>query len=363
MQPAPAPPDLVSNQSDPTRPANETTGCGRTNEELRRAHQAGLAGAETRPARSAPPRAPSRMDKLETDARALAQTDVPVLLTGESGTGKSTLAREIHALSVRKSGPFVVLDCSTLAPSVAESELFGVVKGAFTGADKDRAGVLEAAGGGTLFLDEVGELPLSLQTKLLRFLESGCYRRVGSSADQSVDTRVIAATNVELDSAIKDRRFRKDLYFRLAVGTLHLPPLRERADELPKLVDALADELAPNRTLSIGQRRALLDHPWPGNLRELKNVLLRFSIFGSIDMETTGEAKHTAGRPDPDADTSLYELPFLVARERALRKFEQGYAEQALRRAEGCVSRAARISGVSRQGFYRILNRSPESDR
>jgi PAS domain S-box-containing protein len=207
----------------------------------------------------------------------LRDNDSTVLVTGESGTGKELIARALHATSHRRDGPFVAVNCAAIPPELLESELFGHVRGAFTGAVKDRAGRFELADGGTLFLDEIGDLALSLQAKILRFLQERTFERVGDSRTRTVDVRVIAATHVNLVHAVSERRFREDLYYRLRVVPLHIPPLRERREDLELLIRHLLQEIGRERgralRLAPPASRALLTYPWPGNVRELKNAL------------------------------------------------------------------------------------------
>jgi len=221
-------------------------------------------------------------------ARLAAGSDAGVLLLGESGTGKNVLARVIHAWSHRAAGPFVTISCTTLAEHLLESELFGHVKGAFTGAWKDKPGRLEAAAGGTLFLDEVGELAPQLQAKLLRFLEERRFERVGDTRTIEVDARIVAATNRDLDAEVGAGRFRDDLFYRLAVVSFALPPLRERREDLPTLVDHLLEVLAtrhrrPLPAIEPAAREALVAYDWPGNVRELANALERALVLSRGD--------------------------------------------------------------------------------
>ena len=226
------------------------------------------------------------MRDLHRRARQVAETDTPVLILGETGTGKERLARAIHAWSRRADQPFVTLNCAAIPDGLIESELFGHVKGAFTGANRDRPGRFLMANGGTLLLDEIGELPVELQAKLLRVVQEGQFEPVGSDRPLKVDVRILAATHVDLERAIVARRFREDLYYRLSVFPLKLPPLRERLEDLKHLVDALLAEQA-RRTGRRGMRvtsdglKLLAAHPWPGNLRELGNVLERATILSA----------------------------------------------------------------------------------
>lgn len=245
-------------------------------------------------------------------ARKVAATDAAVLLQGENGTGKGVLARTIHAWSTRADRPFVTLSCPSLNPDLLESDLFGHVKGAFTGAVRDTAGKVAAAEGGTLFLDEIGDLPLPLQPKLLRFLQERKYERVGETTTRAADVRVIAATNRKLAEAVSEGAFREDLLYRLNVVELTLPPLRERSDRL-----ALADHLLgffahqTRRSLSgytAEARRAIERHPWPGNLRELRNVVERAAILApgpEVGLADLPERIAVADRPDPSATIEI----------------------------------------------------------
>ncbi|HEX5068054.1 MAG TPA: sigma-54 dependent transcriptional regulator [Myxococcota bacterium] len=258
--------------------ALELASLRRDNRELRRAFDSDpLVESQSAPMRRA----------LET-ARQVADSDATVLLLGESGTGKNVLARAIHAWSPRRAGPFVTIACTTLAEHLLESELFGHVKGAFTGAWKDKPGRLEAAAGGSVFLDEVGELPPELQAKLLRFLEERRFERVGDERTREVDARIIAATNRALEAEVAAGRFRSDLYYRLAVVPLRLPPLRERREDvLPLAAHLLASLAARHRrvapALAPAARDALLAYAWPGNVRELANALERALVLTSGD--------------------------------------------------------------------------------
>jgi NtrC-family two-component system response regulator AlgB len=228
--------------------------------------------------------ASSAMQRVLATARQVAGSDVTLLLTGESGTGKNVLATAIHRWSQRRTGPFVTIACTTLAEHLLESELFGHVRGAFTGAWKDRPGRLEAARGGTVFLDEVGELPPELQAKLLRFLEERRFERVGGAETLEVDARIVAATNRDLEVEVHAGRFREDLFFRLNVVALRLPALRDRREDLPALVDTLLGRLCarhgrPLLALDPAARAALAAYDWPGNIRELVNALERAVVL------------------------------------------------------------------------------------
>jgi DNA-binding NtrC family response regulator len=208
----------------------------------------------------------------------VARRDTTVLVTGESGTGKDLIAQAVHLISQRQKQPFVVINCAAIPEALLEAELFGYVKGSFTGAVQSRIGRIHAAHGGTLFLDEIGDMPLSLQSKLLRFLEQGEVQRIGGNDNLKVDVRVIAATNADLQSLVKERTFREDLYYRLAIFPIKLPPLRERLGDIELLAQAFLAKFCPGVSLSEGALEVLRRHHWPGNVRELRNVIERSSI-------------------------------------------------------------------------------------
>jgi transcriptional regulator with GAF, ATPase, and Fis domain len=208
----------------------------------------------------------------------VARRDTTVLVMGESGTGKDLIAQAIHLISMRQKQPFVVINCAAIPESLLEAELFGYVKGSFTGAVQSRIGRIHAAHGGTLFLDEIGDMPLSLQSKILRFLEQGEVQRIGGNDNLKVDVRVVAATNADLPTLVKEHRFREDLYYRLAIFPIKLPPLRERHGDVEKLCEAFLTKFAPGVTFSPAALDALSRHNWPGNVRELRNVVERASI-------------------------------------------------------------------------------------
>ena len=283
----------------------------------------------------------------------VAATDMTVLIEGETGTGKELAAEALHEESARAAGPFVVLDCSAVSPSLIESEVFGHARGAFSGAFTKRTGVFEAADGGTLFLDEIGELPLDLQPKLLRVLESHEVRLVGSNSTRSVDVRVIAATNRSLDAEVERRRFREDLYYRLAVIRLTLPPLRERPEDIRPLVEHFVRELVPAGcpvpVLSELVLAGFHQQVWSGNVRELRNAVARTLSLGS-----SGEISTALAASPPAVDLSV---PLRLARERAADEIERAYLLEALRRTGGNVTRAAELAGVNRKFFHRALRR------
>lgn len=290
----------------------------------------------------------------------LAPTDVTVLVAGESGTGKELVSHHIHRKSRRVRGPWVSVNCAALPESLAESELFGHAKGAFTGAVAQRTGRVQAASGGTLFLDEISELPLSIQPKLLRLLESGECQVLGQARTTRVDIRVIAATNKNLSDMVQAGRFRADLFYRLNVVPLELPPLRERAGDIPVLVRAFCqhasarNQVAPLR-FSQPAMNALQTHGWNGNVRELRNLCERLSI---LHAGQTIEPADLPGeiRSDNRSHAHGGEPPFILpAAGMDLLALEQSLLAQALRRTSGNKSRAARLLGLSRDTFlYRL---------
>jgi transcriptional regulator with GAF, ATPase, and Fis domain len=295
------------------------------------------------------------MRRIFTLLERVAETDDPVLIEGETGTGKELAAEAIHEESRRSTDAFVVFDCSAVSPNLIESELFGHVRGAFTGAVNDREGAFEAAAGGTLFLDEIGELPLALQPKLLRVLERLEVRRVGSNDVQHVDVRVIAATNRNLAEEAAQGRFREDLYYRLAVVALRMPPLRERPDDIPLLVEHFLSR-EQNRLERGGPQPDELiarfrSQAWPGNVRELKNAILR-SLTVGVPAVTPGHAAVPATAPEIDLS-----VPLRDARDRLADGFEEAYLREALRRSGGNATRAAELAGINRKYIQRAIKK------
>jgi DNA-binding NtrC family response regulator len=280
----------------------------------------------------------------------------PVLITGESGTGKELVARAIHFRGPLASMPFIAVDCGSLVPTLMESELFGHEKGAFTGALKSKSGLFHAANGGTIFLDEIGELPLELQAKLLRVLQEKEIRPVGSNDKISVDVRVIAATNRELEAAYRAGTFRKDLYFRLNVVTVHLPSLRERRSDIPQLVLSFLDRYAPGENIQVAPAvmKSFLQYEWPGNVRELENCIARAVALGdhrTIDVADLPPAIRGAQDAGPTgveaaelSTTALADLERITI----LRVFEQAGGDKVL---------AGKMLGISRATLYRKLKR------
>jgi len=297
--------------------------------------------------------------------RRAAPTDATVLITGESGTGKELAARALHGESDRARRPFVALNCSALAGGLVESELFGHVKGAFTGADTDKEGLFEAAHGGTLFLDEIGDLAAPAQAKVLRAVEERAVIRVGDTRPRDVDVRLIAATNRPLEELVDEGRFREDLLYRLRVVTLEMPPLRERrADILPLAVHFVATLAEQHgRTvadLSENARRALLAYDWPGNVRELRNAIERAVVLAESDrIDAADLPGHITGRPGPlrPTEAALADLPYSEAKSRAIETFERTFLQAALERHGGNISATARALGLHRQSLQKMLKR------
>jgi len=231
----------------------------------------------------------SGLRRLASQIDVVAPTEASVLILGETGTGKELVAHEIHRRSARKDGPFVRVNCASIPRELFESEFFGHVKGSFTGAVKDRAGRFETAEGGTLFLDEVGEIPLDIQNKLLRVLQEKRYERVGDDRTRRADVRIVAATNRDLKKAVAAGSFREDLYYRLAVFPIHLPPLRERMSDLNALVKTFANRFADQKVITSSALEVLRQHHWPGNVRELRNAIERSTILAGTSPEITPE--------------------------------------------------------------------------
>ena len=307
-------------------------------------------------------RAPKFMAAVD-DARKVAPMGTTVLLTGESGTGKEVLARAIHHASPRADGPFVALNCAALPETLIESELFGHERGAFTGADKLKRGRFELAAGGTLFLDEVGELAPTAQAKLLRVLQERRYERVGGTTTLEADVRLIAATNRDLERAVAKRRFREDLYYRLAVFRVHLPPLREREDDVLLLADHFVRQLGGemgklNPGLSREARDLLVAHSWAGNIRELQNAIERALILAEGELISAAQLG-IIPRPPQEVTTAAAAAPKIDRRAdvRPLAEVEKQMIADALQRANGNKSQAAAALGLSRTQLLRRLRR------
>jgi DNA-binding NtrC family response regulator len=303
------------------------------------------------------------MRRVYTLLERAAPTTAPVLVTGESGTGKELAARALHDASNRRDQPFEVVDCGGLPPTLIESELFGHVRGAFTNAASDHEGAFERADGGTLFLDELGELPLELQPKLLRALGENEIRRLGARDVKKVDVRVVAATNRDLRREVNAGSFRSDVFYRLAVIQVHMPPLRERLEDLPQLVRELLDRIAAHRGVEahVEPDEALLSslarHRWPGNVRELRNYLEQLMILRvAPELPAPGGAPPAAVSGD-EAFAGLSNLPLRSAKKKLVERFERAYVQQLLEETEGNVAEAARRAGVDRGTLFRTIRR------
>jgi two-component system response regulator HydG len=293
-----------------------------------------------------------RMQRVYKMIEKVSQHQYPVLILGESGTGKELVARSIHFSGERKTRPFTPVDCSALVPTLIESELFGYVKGAFTGAFQTKQGLLEAAQGGTLFLDEIGDLPVDLQAKLLRVLQEREVKPVGSTERRRIDVRIIAATNRDLEAAIRNGSFRQDLYFRLNVVQIKLPPLRERKSDIPLLMisflDKFTDPQGPARTISEDAMRRLVAYDWPGNVRELENAIERAVALGSGPIvhvaDLPSSLQYPASERAPEKDELL-----------PLEEMERRAILRTLRETGGDKLAAARMLGIGKTTLYRKL--------
>jgi anaerobic nitric oxide reductase transcription regulator len=311
--------------------------------------------------------------RLRDEIELVAKSDFMVLITGETGVGKELVARAVHEGSSRRDQPMIYVNCSALPESLAESELFGHVRGAFTGASSDRAGKFEVANGGTLFLDEIGELPPSVQPKLLRALQQGEIQRVGSDKMRAVDVRVLAATNRELAAEVERGTFRADLYHRLAVFPINVPPLRERIEDIPMLAGYFCD--AARRRLGIGPVRitpdavaALRRYAWPGNVRELENVVSRVALRTSIkvprgepvvlEASSFAPALQEAGAALPALAPSRVEpVPSDVTLRDAVDEFQRKLIERTVREHDGNWAAAARVLGLHRSNLHHLATR------
>ncbi|MHC1727160.1 MAG: sigma-54-dependent transcriptional regulator [Syntrophobacteraceae bacterium] len=307
------------------------------------------------------------MRSLQGQIQKVARTSATVLITGESGTGKELVARALHNHSQRREQQFIPIDCSTIPETIIESELFGHTRGAFTGAVRDKKGMVEEANQGTLFLDEIGDLNPAMQVKLLRLLQEGEYKVVGSNTIRKADIRFIAATNQNLGEKIKKGEFREDLFYRLNVINIQLPALRSRRDDIPVLASHFMDKynkLHDKNVRRISSRALeyLLERDWPGNVRELENVIERGVIMtldetlNAEDVQVPGSVPAAAsGRPRAEPADDLYAMPFKEAKDKLIEQFQAEYISKVLARNEGNVSQAARDSGLKRQYLHRLM--------
>jgi two-component system response regulator HydG len=302
---------------------------------------------------------------------AVAYSSTTVLVTGESGTGKELVARALHARSPRRAHPFVALNCGALTETLLESELFGHVKGAFTGAQRDQKGLFDAADGGTIFLDEIGDIPPPTQVRLLRVLQEGEIKRVGSADSVRVDVRVIAATHRDLPKLVKAGRFREDLFYRLNVINVPLPPLRDRIEDIPLLAHHFlrryADRLQKKvRAVSPEALDLFAGYRWPGNVRELENAVERAVVLcrgdailpGDLPPAVTGRTAPLVREAPASGDEAAWlTLSYAAAKEQALRRFEKGYVEALMKSCDNNISAAARRAGMDRSNFKRVLRK------
>jgi two-component system response regulator HydG len=302
---------------------------------------------------------------------AVAYSAATVLVNGESGTGKELVARALHAKSPRRGQPFVALNCGALTETLLESELFGHVKGAFTGAQRDQKGLFDAADGGTIFLDEIGDIPPATQVRLLRVLQEGELKRVGSADSIKVDVRVIAATHRDLPKLVKTGKFREDLFYRLNVIAIPIPPLRDRIEDVPLLAHHFlrryTDRLGKKvKTLSPEVIELLCGYRWPGNVRELENAIERAVVLCRGETITpTDLPPAVSGRTAPlireapaaGDDATWLSMSYAAAKEQALRRFEKCYVEALMRACDNNISAAARKAGMDRSNFKRVLRK------
>ena len=298
----------------------------------------------------------SAMRRIFAALPRVAASESTVLLEGETGTGKGVLASALHSASNRAKGPFVVLDCTAIAPTLVESELFGHVKGAFTGAATDRAGAFEQARAGTIFIDEIGEMPLDMQPKLLRALEERSVKRVGGNQRIALDARVIAATNRDLRAEVNKGSFRADLYYRLNVVRLHVPPLRDRSGDIEQLARHFYAELAPDGSMPKEMLDSFLRQPWPGNVRELRAAVERAVLLDDPVLKALAH--------EPEAALSMGAIegfdptvPFRVAKQRSADRWEQRYVRELLERAKDNLSEASRLAKMDRSHLRTLLKK------
>ncbi|MCW5807387.1 MAG: sigma-54-dependent Fis family transcriptional regulator, partial [Deltaproteobacteria bacterium] len=289
----------------------------------------------------------------------VAATDVTVAIFGESGTGKELVARTIHNSSPRHDAPFVVVNCAAIPEALLEDELFGHVRGAFTDATRDREGLLAAAHTGTLFLDEIGELPLPLQAKLLRVLQSQEFRRIGDDQDRRVDVRIITATNRDLDQLVARGAFRQDLYYRINVFPMHLPPLRERRDDIPLLVHHFIHKYRgrlgkPIDGLAAGALARFAVYDFPGNVRELENKVHQAMVVAPGPTIEEGDVALPADRPGARVDVTR---PFRELKQQVIDAFERDYLQELLRLHQGNLAAAARAAGMDRKNLWALVER------
>jgi DNA-binding NtrC family response regulator len=300
----------------------------------------------------------SILDRIQHVAKSMAT----ILIQGESGTGKELVAKAIHAHSERRDKPFVTIDCTAIPEQIIESELFGHEKGAFTGAWKDKRGLVDEANEGTLFLDEIGELSMVMQAKLLRLLQEGEYKPVGGLNTKSADIRFVAATNHNLKKRVTEKKFREDLYYRLNVISFRLPPLHERRDDIPLLVRHFIEKYGvlnrkEIRDIALEAMSMLMAREWPGNVRQLENVIERGIIMCQSDRIMLQDLmpERTETKPPPYFDETIFHLPFKEAKDAVIKAFHRHYIHAILQQNQGNISRAAEQAGLKRQYLHRII--------
>ncbi len=339
-------------------PAEAVLSIGQSVIRIRAAAAAGKTLVPMQPSFGALTGTGKEMSKLFAVLEKVAASDINCFINGESGTGKELVATEIVQRGARADKPFVVVDCGAISPNLVESELFGHVRGAFTGADRDRIGAFEAADGGTVFLDEVGELPLAVQPKLLRALEQREVRRVGETHTRKVNVRVISATNRDLEREVNNGTFRGDLYFRLAVITVRVPPLRSRLEDLPHLIRAFLETLnasASEHLFPPEVMQELAKHEWAGNVRELRNyversIVLQTARISAPPTQTSATASPSSGEVD-------VRIPFKVAKDSLIDGFERAYVAAVLDVCGGNMTKAARMAGIDRMYLHRLVQK------
>src|SRR5262245_40442794 len=298
------------------------------------------------------------MQRVFATLQKVAETDLTVLVRGESGTGKELVAQALHQRSARRGRPFVAVNCAAIHRELVESELFGHEKGAFTGADARREGRFEAAHGGTILLDEIGDMPPETQAKVLRVLQERSFERVGGTRPIQVDVRVVAATHRRLEEDVRRGRFREDLYYRLRVVEIELPPLRERREDVPALSQRFLERVGERlglekKRLGEGALAALVSHPWRGNVRELENAIERAAVLAPGPVIEAADLRLGGDEPPPAADAAG--LGFSEAKRRAVLGFERAFLRAALRRSGGNVARAAESIGMVRQSLQQKI--------
>jgi DNA-binding NtrC family response regulator len=306
------------------------------------------------------------MQQLYAVLERIAASEIDVLIHGESGTGKELVATELVQRSARADGPLVVVDCGSISPSLVESELFGHVRGAFTGAERDRQGAFEAANGGTIFLDEIGELPAEVQPKLLRALEAREVRRVGQTRPTRIDVRVIAATHRDLEREVNRGSFREDLYYRLAKVGVRVPPLRDRADDIPLIVESLLASLDARESAHLFSPAVLAEmqrHEWPGNVRELRNYVERSIVLAETPSPSHRSGTRTAFKvPSSSLEAEALaradlSVPFRIAKESIVRIFERAYLGPLIEQCQGNMSKAARVARMDRMYLHQLAQK------